>query len=185
MRDEEYRPDQVGDYGLRAQPAIVARMSSQLTMTKIGNGLALLAIIAAVIGLVVYPRFPGENNAMAITTLVGAVVMLIICTFQLVVWMLAMREWRGERDYDLEPLMKISWVVHLLSYVVAIVTIWSALAASVQAGVNATSSTLIMISLLLTLAAQISAGVQYVRTSGPPGTLPNHMRQLIMRSKRR
>jgi len=39
--------------------------------------------------------------------------------------------------------------------------------------------------LVLLLAAQVLAGVQYLRPSGPPGTVPTHMRRMMERQSRR
>ena len=38
---------------------------------------------------------------------------------------------------------------------------------------------------VILIAAQVLAGVQYLRPSGPPGTLPAHMRRLIDRAQQR
>ena len=48
-----------------------------------------------------------------------------------------------------------------------------------------TPPALLALALLFVLAAQVLAGVQYLRASGPPGTLPAHMRRLIERSRAR
>jgi hypothetical protein len=55
----------------------------------------------------------------------------------------------------------------------------------VDAGLTATAAALLAITLLLIILGQVFAGVQYLRSSGPPGTLPAHMRRLIQRSHRR
>jgi hypothetical protein len=39
--------------------------------------------------------------------------------------------------------------------------------------------------LLLVIAAQVLAGVQFLRPSGPPGTLPAHIRRLKEQSRMR
>ena len=41
------------------------------------------------------------------------------------------------------------------------------------------------VTLLFVLAAQVLAGVQFLRPSGPPGTLPAHIRRLKVRSRYR
>jgi hypothetical protein len=41
------------------------------------------------------------------------------------------------------------------------------------------------VTLLFVFAAQVLAGVQFLRPSGPPGTLPAHIRRLSRRSRYR
>ena len=48
MRDEEYRPEQIPSYGTHEQLALAERMRPLLRTTQIGNGFALLAVLAAV-----------------------------------------------------------------------------------------------------------------------------------------
>lgn len=186
MRDEEYQPEQIGEYGVRAQPALVARMRPQLRLTQLGNAVALLALVSAVLGVVWYPRYDaiGGGFGWAVTTLVCSGVLLLICSFQHFCWLRAMTEWSGRADLRLEPLMRVSWIVHLLSYLVVLVTLWSTVTAVVYAGWMATSAVALTLCLVLMLAAQVTAAVQYLRMSGPPGTVPAHMRRLAQRERR-
>jgi hypothetical protein len=59
------------------------------------------------------------------------------------------------------------------------------MAASAAAGWSAASAGLLAVAFILVLAAQVLAGVQFLRPSGPPGTLPAHMRRLIEKSRSR
>ena len=59
------------------------------------------------------------------------------------------------------------------------------MAASADAGWTATAAILLAMTLVLLLAAQVLAGVQYLRPSGPPGTVPTHMRRMMERQSRR
>lgn len=184
MRDEEYRPDQIPDYGLVAQPALVERMTPHLRLTQTGVGLAVLALVCAVVGLVTFPRFPGVTRTDPVVGLVCAVLVLAITGFQLFCWRRAITEWRGVTDYDLQALVRPSYVAHLASYVVVLVALWVGIQGSSQAGWTATSAVFLTLSLFGLVAAQICGGVQYLRASGPPGTVPAHMRSLVRRANR-
>ncbi len=185
MRDEEYEPDQIGEYGVRAQPALVARMKPHLRMTQIGNAVALLALVAAVVGVVRYPDYgTSDGFGWAVATLVCSALLMAICSFQHFCWLRGMTEWSGRADLRLEPFMRVSWIVHLVSYLVVLVALWSAIAAVVDAGLTATAAVALTLTLILMLAAQVTAAVQYLRESGPPGTLPAHIRRLTDRERR-
>lgn len=180
MLDEEYQPQQIPDYGARAQPALVERMAPQLRLTQAGNGAAVLAVVSSVAALVTYPDFGGASrgSTWAVAATVISVVMLAITSFQHLAWRRAMAEWRGEKDYDLRGLTRISWVLHLVSYLAAFLGLWACIAGSVAAGTSSTPAVLLALVLLFTLAAQVMAGVQYLRISGPSGTIPGHLRRL-------
>lgn len=189
MRDEEYRPDQIGQYGVAAQPAITARMKPHLRMTQLGNGVAVVALGAAVLGVLGYPDFTGSAAAAlgegsAVTTLACAAIMLATCSFQHFCWLRAGKQWSGSGSTSLEPLKRASWIVHVVSYLVVLVALWSTATAVVQAGWAATASIWLTLSLVMLMTAQVTAGVQYLRESGPPGTLPAHIRRLRDRERR-
>ena len=107
------------------------------------------------------------------------------CVIQVVVWRRAMLSWRGVRPEDLHAEAGLSWVTHLASYAVALVGLIACMAGSAEAGWTATAAVLLAFTLLMILAAQVLGGVQYLRPSGPPGTLPAHMRRLIERAQPR
>lgn len=180
MRDEEYGPEQIADYGVRAQPSIVARMTPHLRMTQLGNGFAVLAIATSIAALVTFPSFsPGDTGSgWAVTALVCSVAMLLICGFQLTAWLRGMGDWKGERDLDLSGLMRVSWVAHVVSYVVVVVGLYACIAGSGAAGWSSVAALLLALTLMFLVAAQVLAGVQYLRVSGPPGTIPTYIRRL-------
>lgn len=180
MLDEEYQPGDVGDYGARAQPALVASLSPQLRMTQVGNIAAVLASVAAVGAIATFPNFAGgpTGSGWAVGAFLASIVLLVICTYQHVAWRRAMAEWRGDRDYDLASLTRISWVLHLVSYAPVLFGLWASIAGSVAAGPTARASALLAVALLLMVIAQVLAGVQYLRVSGPSGTIPAHLRRL-------
>jgi hypothetical protein len=111
--------------------------------------------------------------------------MLAACAIQFAVWRRAMLSWRGIRPEDLHAEARLSWITHLASYAISLLGLIACMAASSQAGWTATAATLLALALLMILAAQVLAGVQFLRPSGPPGTLPAHMRRLIERAQPR
>ncbi|HEY5821642.1 MAG TPA: hypothetical protein VIT20_06680 [Propionibacteriaceae bacterium] len=187
MRDAEYQPDQIGAYGATEQPAVAARMAPHLRMTEIGAVAAVVAVVLAVVAVVRFPSFDASGTGIgwAVTALIGAVLMLAVCVIQVAVWLRAIASWRGQRVQDLHGEARLSWITHLCSYPVVVIALLGSIAGSTYATFAATSAVLLGLSLLFVLVAQVLAGVQYLRPSGPPGTLPAHMRRLIQRSQQR
>jgi hypothetical protein len=188
MRDEEYEADQIAAYGAREQPAVAARMAPHLRMTRVGAALATLSVAAAVAALITFPRFTTASASglgWGVLLLVCCVLMLAICAVQLAAWRQAMAWWGGQREVGPAKLATLSWWLHVVSYLVAVAALWAAMAGSAAAGWSATAAELLAAALLLVLAAQILGGVQYVRPSGPPGTVPAHMRRLLARERAR
>jgi hypothetical protein len=187
MQDAEYRAEQIAAYGSTAQPAIADRMAPHLRLTQAGVACGAVGVVLAAAALATFPSFSGapEGRGWAVAALVSAVVMLAICVIQLVVWRIAMASWRGVRPEDLHAEARLSWIAHLISYPVALVALFAGMAGSAAAGWTATSSVLLAFTLLAVLVAQALAAVQFLRSSGPPGTLPAHMRRLIARAQPR
>ena len=188
MRDEEYEADQVAAYGASGQPAVAARMTPHLRMTQVGTGAAAASVVAAAGALLTFPRFTtatASGIGWAVVQLVCCLAMVAICVLQLLAWRQAMAWWRGERSSGPVTLAPFSWWAHLLSYPVAVGALFAAMAGSAAAGWTASAAVLLAVSLLLLLAGQILGGVQYVRASGPPGTVPTHMRRLLARERAR
>ena len=187
MQDAEYRAEQIAAYGSTEQPAIAARMKPHLRLTQVGVACGAAGVILAAAALATFPSFTGDpqGRGWAITALVAAVLMLALCVIQLVVWRIAMASWRGIRPEDLHTEARLSWIAHLVSYPVALVGLFASMAGSAAAGWTATSAVLLAFTLLMILVAQALAAVQFLRPSGPPGTLPAHMRRLIARAQPR
>jgi hypothetical protein len=187
MRDVEYQPDEIGAYGATAQPAIAGRMAPHLRMVQIGAISAVAGVICAVIALIRFPSFDDQSSGVgwAVTALVAGVAVLVGAVIQVAVWQRAMSSWRGERIQDLHGEARLSWITHLLSYPVTLVALLACIAGSAYATWSATSATLLALELLFVLVAQMLAGVQYLRPSGPPGTLPAHIRRVVRRSQQR
>src|SRR5215210_571928 len=187
MRDVEYPAGDIAAYGSTEQPAIAARMAPHLRLVQAGLACAVVAVGLAVAALATFPSFTGEpeGRGWAVTALVAAVAMLAACVIQFVVWRRAMASWRGVRPEDLHAEARLSWITHLASYAVALVGLIACMAGSAEAGWTAAAATLLALTLLMILAAQVLAGVQFLRPSGPPGTLPAHMRRLVERAQPR
>lgn len=187
MRDEEYQADQIAAYGATEQPAVAARMAPHLRLTQVGTVAAALSVLTAVGALVTFPRFTSADTGQgwAVLALVCGLLMLGICVVQLAAWRQAMAWWRGRREGGPVTLAPISWWCHVASYLVALGALWACIAGSAVAGWSATAAVLLAATLALVLAGQVLGGVQYVRTDGPPGTLPSHMRRLLARERAR
>jgi len=187
MSEDEGLPRQIAAYGATAQPAIAARMTPHLRLTLIGTACAVLGVVAAAAAVVMFPSFAGAGPglAWAVGALISAVLMLAICVIQVVVWRRAMAAWLGKRAHDLHSEKRLSWIVHVVSYAVALAALFTCMAGSAAAGWSSASAVLLAVTLLLVFAAQLLAGVQFLRTSGPPGTLPAHIRRMNVRSRYR
>jgi hypothetical protein len=187
MRDEAYSSEQIAAYGATAQPAIAARMTPHLRMTMAGAACALLGVVTSLIALLIFPRFNDRDTGAgwAVVALATSLVMLTICVIQVLVWRRAMASWRGQRIQDLHGERRLSWITHLVSYAVVLAGMWACIAGAADAGWSASSAVLLAVTLMLLVAAQVLAGVQYLRPSGPPGTIPAHMRRLVARANRR
>jgi hypothetical protein len=188
MLDEEHRAERTSALGTGAQPAVALEMAPQLGQTRVGNGVAVLGVAASIAAVVTFPDLAGSRSGQgwAIGALVTSVVMLAICTAQHLIWLRAMATWKGERSDELAPLARISWIAHLVSYAVVLFGLYACIAGSLAAGPTATASALLAFTLLFLVVAQVLAGVQFLRTSGPSGTIPAHLRRLgeFIRSRR-
>ncbi|HVD19958.1 MAG TPA: hypothetical protein VNC63_14855 [Propionibacteriaceae bacterium] len=180
MSEELDPARQIAAYGATAQPAIAARMAPHLRLTQVGAVCAGVAVVAAAVAVVKFPSFAGAEPGLgwADGALVSAVLMLAICVIQVVVWRRAMASWRGERVQDLHREKQLSWIAHLASYVVGLAALFTTMEGSAAAGWSSISAGLLAVTLVLLLAAQVLAGVQFLRSSGPPGTIPAHIRRL-------
>ncbi|HLT59864.1 MAG TPA: hypothetical protein VK020_01650 [Microlunatus sp.] len=187
MLDEEYRPDQISEYGRDVQDAAVQRMRPHLRLTTAGVVVAAVAVPLDIAAVVTFPVFSetAPGRAWAVVALVAAVLLLGVAGFQLVCWRLAFAEWRGGPDRNLNRLALISFVLHWVSYLFALVALFAAMAASQESGWSSTSAVFTALGLVFAIGGQVLAGVQYLRTSGPPGTVPAHMRRLIQRERER
>ena len=187
MRDKGYSSEQIAAYGATEQPAIAARMTPHLRMTFIGTACAALGVGTSLAAVLTFPKFSDRDvgAAWAVVALITAVLTFVICVLQVAVWRRAMASWRGIRIQDLRGEARLSWIIHVVSYAVVLVGMWACIAGAADAGWSATAGLLLAATMLLIIAGQVLAGVQYLRPSGPPGTVPAHMRRLVRRADRR
>lgn len=184
MRDGEYRPEQIPSYGTHEQLALAERTRGVLRRTQLGTGLAVLAVLLAVVALLTFPTNlfgQPDGRGWAVAVLVCSVLLLGVCAFQHFSWLRAGAAWRGERDTDVRQLATLSTAAEVLAYAVTVGAAAACIAGAVYAGCFATASVLLLVTVLLMLAALVLAGVENVRSSGPPGTVPAHMRRLVER----
>ncbi len=183
MRDEEYRADQVPSYGTHEQPAIFARTARHRRTTLVGTLVAVLGLAVSVVSLARYPDLEGSylGRGWVVAMVGSSAVMVLICAWQHLSWRRASRVWHGDSEDDLALVVAVSWVAHLLSYAVAVTGLVVSMVAIAELGWYATSAVLLMLALVALLVAQVLAGVQYVRTSGPPGAVPAHMHRAVER----
>jgi hypothetical protein len=186
MREGEQLPDDSDAFGATEQPAVAASMGPQLAMAVGGAGCALVAVLAASIALTVFPAFTSDTgHNWAVAAVVAAVAMLAVGIIQVLTWRRALRSWRGERLQDLHREARLSWIAHVLSYPITLVAVLASVGGSAEAGWSAWSGVLLAVSLFFVIGAEVLAGVQYLRSGGPPGTLPAHIRRLVERSRQR
>ena len=183
MHEGQYEASDRAAYGATEQPAIAARMAPHLRLIWAGTGAAGLAVAAAAGALTVFPTFSGADSgwSAAVVALVASVAMLAVAVIQVAVWRRAMASWRGQRIQDLNGERVLSSIAHAASYVVVLIALLAIMVSSNYAGWNSGAAVLLALCLLLVLVAQVLAGVQYLRPSGPPGTLPAHLRRLSAR----
>ena len=177
MRDEQYAAQDLPSYGAHEQPALVSRTHGQLRKTLLGTVVAALAVGSAVAGLVGYPDIDGvfQGRGWAQAMVAAAVAMLGLCLWQHLSWQRASAVWHGRRDSDLAAVVAVSWILQLVSYAVAVLALVICIITLVEVGRFATTAVFVVASLVLVLAAQVLAGVQYVRAEGPPGATPAHL----------
>ena len=161
-------------------PVAARRMAPSVRLAVVGAGLALIGVVAGVVGLVGFVSLAGSaaRSGWEVTLIVSAALMLLGCLAQLWCWHRAYASWRGERAADLSALSRASWLVHLGSYAVVLTALLSGLGASADAVWTTALAAWFTASMVLVIGAQVLCGVQYVRTDGPSGTIPAHLRRL-------
>ncbi len=139
--------------------------------------LGLLALSAAYTGAAASGAVP-----YVITLLACAAAMGLVCVVQLRLWNLAWRRWLVPTPTV--GLERVSWALHLVSYVVVVVGIFAGVAASQAVGLAGAVATWATLALVPLVAAQALGAVQHVRRGGPAGTVPTHVRALAARVER-
>jgi hypothetical protein len=72
----------------------------------------------------------------------------------------------------------VSLIAHVVSYAAVLVGMFGAIEGSALAGFASRAGTLDGIAFILMIFGQIIGGTQYLRRSGPPGTVPTYIRKL-------
>jgi cation transport ATPase len=150
----------------------------QLSITAVGTVIAVGGAVSAVIGMIEYPWQSGNATGPARLTVAGAGTVALSCLILLGCWLVASGGWRRADSGPYERLRRFALAVHVLSYVAVLVGMFGALAASALAGWDSPSGVYFGVGFLLIIFGQIAAGTQYLRSSGPAGTVPNHLRRL-------
>lgn len=154
-------------------------MAPHLRLTRVGTGAALLGLVGAVVGLFQGRAFSASATGQewAVTLVVAAALMLAVCVAQLVLWHRGFAVWRGRRPGDLRTESRVSWLLHLFSYPVALAALLAGLGASADAAWTTAAAGWLTVAMVLVVLAQVMAAVQYLRPEGPPGTIPAHLRR--------
>jgi hypothetical protein len=178
MRDEQYAAEDLPSYGAHEQPAIVSRSRRHLRTTLLGTIVAALSLVCAVAALVTYPDIDGvyQGRGWAQAMVWCSVAMLVLCLWQHLSWLRATAVWHGRRTSDLAAVVAVSWILQLVSYAISVIALVVCVVALVEVGRFATTAVFLVLSLIALLAAQVLAGVQYVRAEGPPGVVPAHLK---------
>jgi hypothetical protein len=162
---------------------LLARAQRNAMLVAVGSILATLALILALLALNATTRDAASTTAVPwiITLLVCAGLMGALCVVQQRLWLRAWNAWRADVVVHGQ---RLSWVLHLLSYPVVIVGIFAGLAASQDVGFAGTVANFSTLALVPLIGSQVLGAVQHVRTEGPPGTIPTHVRRLSARIER-
>ena len=186
MRDEEYPPEQLPTYGLRHQPHLASLSHRLRTVVLIGFGMAVIAVVCCLAGVLAYPAsIDNAGRLEARVALWMTLLMVLIVGYQAVAWHLAHREWSGRQDFNLRAIGIVSFVIHLVSYAVVLVGMWFGLTAVMVAGTASPAFWLIGVGVVALIVAQVVGATEYLRKSGPPGTVPAHMRRLVALNDKR
>jgi O-antigen/teichoic acid export membrane protein len=169
----------MSDHSVPAEDRAAWRVA-QRRLILAGVVAAALAVLASAAAYAFLPMLLGERAQLwAVVSIAAGAAMLAVCVMQQAAW----------RRGDLSPdRTRLSWVIHVISYVVTLLTLMACLSAAAAAGLGSIATGLWAFELLLVLVAQVTAGVQYLREDGPPGTVPAHVRALrdwIKRSQER
>ncbi|QDP98237.1 hypothetical protein FOE78_22090 [Microlunatus elymi] len=150
----------------------------QRLLALVGTLVAILGLITAVGGLVGLAADAADARPYAITAVIGAAALALCCAVIAVCWFGQLRRWQaGDQSLD-HGRARLTLIAHVASYPAVLVTMYGALAASALAYWDSLSGTLLGITFILVIFAQILGGTQLLRRSGPPGTIPTYLRKL-------
>ncbi|HEY9293525.1 MAG TPA: hypothetical protein VIP98_19790 [Microlunatus sp.] len=150
----------------------------QRLLALIGSLVALVALVTAVVATLLLAANAADARPYAVTALVGVAVLLLCCAVITFCWFVQIGRWQAG-DGAIDPgRRRLSLVAHLISYLAVLVTMYGSLAASALAYWDSISGSLLGITFILVIFAQILGGSQLLRRSGPPGTVPTYLRKL-------
>lgn len=169
----------------RAGTDLVGWGQSRALLVGLGSLLSGLALVLGILALNATIGGVAATTATPwiVVLLVCAALMGLVCVVQNRLWQRAVRRWQsaGSSTAGLE---RFSWWLHLASYPVVVVGILAGIRASHDVGFAGSVATWATLALVPLIAAQVLGAVQVVRTGGPAGTVPNHLRQLSARIER-
>jgi len=148
--------------------------SAQLRLAVVGGGLSLLGLIAAAVG--VQPGIDGFG--FRLMAVIAIVVLASCCGVNAWSWLAQLGRWRTGSDDGYRQRSQVSIAAHVISYAAVLVGMYGTLEGSALAGWSSQAGTLHGIAFILIIFGQIIGGTQYLRRSGPPGTIPTYLRRL-------
>ena len=86
------------------------------------------------------------------------------------------RLYTGEVSYDFIGHRRRWYIISATLIAISLIALAVCVIALFEVGWFATTAVFLVLSLIALLAAQVLAGVQYVRAEGPPGTVPAHLK---------
>lgn len=149
--------------------ASIARQST--LAAAIGLALSLGALSASVLARIWVAAFPfalARVQAGLVAGIVGTALLVLVCALQAVAW------WRRS-----DGLVRPSWWAHVASYPILVVALVGLCVAGASIVSDGAGQWLCLAGALLAMCAQAVGGTQYLRRSGPPGTLRAHLRRGI------
>lgn len=175
MRDEQYRSEEIGEYGRADNPAMVRRARPHVRRVGIGVAAATAGLVATVVAALLTPTDDQTAQTWAMVTLALAVMLTAICGLQLALWNKALAEWSGRADARLIGWVRPSWWAHAVSYVLAVVLVWAVVTLVVRTTWAPGALVAWLIAGICLIAGQLLAAASYLDPGGPPGTVPAHL----------
>ena len=162
---------------------LLARAQRNAMLVAVGSILATLAVIFALLAVTAASTGVAPTTAVPwiITLLVCAALMGALCVAQQRLWLRAWNAWRSDVP---QHGSRVSWVLHLVSYPVVVVGIFAGVAASQAVGFGGAVANWSTLAVVPLIASQVVGAVRVVSESGPPGTVPTHVRALAARIER-
>ena len=162
---------------------LLARAQRNAMLVAVGSILATLAVILSLLALTAASTGTAPTTAepWIITLLVCAAVMGVLCVAQQRLWLRAWNAWRSDVP---QRVSRFSWVLHVVSYPVVVVGIFAGIAAGQAVGFAGSVANWSTLALVPLIGSQVVGAVRVVSETGPPGTVPTHVRALAARIER-